>query len=95
MQQTYILSNIDVTELAMYLFTIFFFGLILYLRREDRREGYPLEEDTTGRLGRAPQDVQTDARARLEVRSERRSRSPSAECEACCGLAGGADRSSR
>lgn len=50
MQQTYILSNIDVTELAMYLFTIFFFGLILYLRREDRREGYPLEEDTTGRL---------------------------------------------
>jgi len=50
MQQTYILSNIHVTELAMYLFTIFFFGLILYLRREDRREGYPLEEDTTGRL---------------------------------------------
>lgn len=50
MQQTYILSNIDVTELAMYLFTIFFIGLILYLRREDRREGYPLEEDTTGRL---------------------------------------------
>ena len=50
MQQTYILANVDVTELAMYLFTIFFFGLILYLRREDRREGYPLEEDTTGRL---------------------------------------------
>jgi photosynthetic reaction center H subunit len=36
----------------MYLFVIFFFGLILYLRREDRREGYPLEEDTTGRLER-------------------------------------------
>jgi photosynthetic reaction center H subunit len=50
MNQTYILSNVDVTELAMYLFVIFFFGLILYLRREDRREGYPLEEDTTGRL---------------------------------------------
>lgn len=43
-------SNIDLTEILMYLFTIFFFGLILYLRREDRREGYPLEEDTTGRL---------------------------------------------
>jgi photosynthetic reaction center H subunit len=45
-----ILANIDITEIAMYLFTGFFFGLILYLRNEDRREGYPLEEDTTGRL---------------------------------------------
>jgi len=50
MNQTYLLSNVDVTELSMYIFTIFFIGLILYLRREDRREGYPLEEDTTGRL---------------------------------------------
>jgi len=52
MNQTYLLSNVDVTELSMYIFTIFFIGLILYLRREDRREGYPLEEDTTGRLDR-------------------------------------------
>jgi photosynthetic reaction center H subunit len=45
-----ILANIDIAEISMYLFTGFFFGLILYLRNEDRREGYPLEEDTTGRL---------------------------------------------
>ena len=45
----YLLQNIDLTEISLYLFFLFFAGLILYLRREDRREGYPLEEDTTGR----------------------------------------------
>jgi photosynthetic reaction center H subunit len=29
---------------------LFFFSLIVYLRREDRREGYPLEDDVNGRL---------------------------------------------
>lgn len=42
-------GHIDVAQLALIAFTIFFFGLVFYLRREDRREGYPLEEDTTGR----------------------------------------------
>lgn len=46
----YLLENIDLTEISLYVFFLFFIGLILYLRREDRREGYPLEEDTTGRL---------------------------------------------
>lgn len=50
MTQPMLLANIDVTEVLLYLFFGFFFGLILYLRREDRREGYPLEEDTTGRV---------------------------------------------
>lgn len=45
-----LLANIDIVEISLYAFFIFFFGLILYLRREDRREGYPLEEDTTGRF---------------------------------------------
>lgn len=43
-----ITSHIDVAQLALYAFWIFFFGLIFYLRREDRREGYPLESEVTG-----------------------------------------------
>ncbi|MEM9472421.1 MAG: photosynthetic reaction center subunit H [Pseudomonadota bacterium] len=39
---------IDVTQIALYLFWVFFFLLIWYLRREDRREGYPLEVDGKG-----------------------------------------------
>ena len=44
------LANFDIVGILFFLFVLWFFGLILYLRREDRREGYPLEEDTTGRL---------------------------------------------
>lgn len=40
----------DLVEILCYLFVLFFISLIIYLRREDHREGYPLEEDTTGRL---------------------------------------------
>jgi photosynthetic reaction center H subunit len=43
-------GNFDVTSLILSSFVLFFFGLILYLRREDRREGYPLEDDLTGQL---------------------------------------------
>jgi photosynthetic reaction center H subunit len=32
----------DVAQVMLYLFFIFFIGLMMYLRREDRREGYPL-----------------------------------------------------
>ena len=38
-----ITSNIDVAQVVLYAFFVFFAGLIFYLRREDRREGYPLE----------------------------------------------------
>ena len=41
-------GSFDVTALALTLFTLFFLGLIIYLRREDRREGYPIEDDVTG-----------------------------------------------
>ncbi len=37
-----ITGYIDVAQLALYAFWIFFAGLIFYLRREDKREGYPL-----------------------------------------------------
>jgi photosynthetic reaction center H subunit len=50
MTNAFMISGIDLTEILLLLFVLFFFGLILYLRREDRREGFPLEEDTTGRL---------------------------------------------
>ena len=44
-------ENIDLAQVMIYLFWIFFAGLVLYLRREDRREGYPLESDTVvGRM---------------------------------------------
>ncbi len=43
-----IVGGLDVAELAFYMFFIFFLGLVWYLRREDRREGYPLEDDITG-----------------------------------------------
>ena len=41
---------IDLTAVILSTFVLFFIGLIIYLRREDRREGYPLEDDVTGRL---------------------------------------------
>jgi photosynthetic reaction center H subunit len=37
-----ITGYIDVAQLVLYAFWIFFAGLIFYLRREDKREGYPL-----------------------------------------------------
>jgi photosynthetic reaction center H subunit len=36
---------VDVAQVVLYAFWIFFTGLIIYLRREDKREGYPLESD--------------------------------------------------
>ena len=37
-----ITSYIDIAQVVLYLFWIFFFGLIIYLHRESKREGYPL-----------------------------------------------------
>jgi photosynthetic reaction center H subunit len=37
-----ITSYIDIAQVVLYLFWIFFFGLIIYLHREGKREGYPL-----------------------------------------------------
>ena len=42
--------HLDVALLVLYAFFLFFLGLVFYLRREDRREGYPLEDDLTGRI---------------------------------------------
>jgi photosynthetic reaction center H subunit len=46
-----ITTNVDVAQLVLYAFWIFFAGLIYYLVRENHREGYPMDTDgglTTG-----------------------------------------------
>ncbi len=45
-----ITGYIDVAQVTLYAFWVFFAGLIFYLRREDKREGYPLESDRSGRV---------------------------------------------
>jgi photosynthetic reaction center H subunit len=39
---------IDFAQITLYAFWAFFAGLILYLRREDKREGYPLVSELLG-----------------------------------------------
>ena len=42
--------HLDVALLVFWAFVLFFVCLVFYLRREDRREGYPLEDEFTGKL---------------------------------------------
>ncbi len=39
------LANVDLVEVLFTLFFVFFFGLVYYLQREMKREGYPLVSD--------------------------------------------------
>ncbi|MGJ4995181.1 photosynthetic reaction center subunit H [Bradyrhizobium sp. HKCCYLR20261] len=48
--QTSFTSYIDVAQVVLYGFWVFFAALIFYLRTEDKREGYPLQFE--GRVGR-------------------------------------------
>lgn len=50
MNAAYIVGTFDVAELAFLLFLGFFIALVFYLNRESRREGYPLEDEDTGRV---------------------------------------------
>ena len=43
-------SGLDVALLVFWAFVLFFVCLVFYLRREDRREGYPLEDEVSGRI---------------------------------------------
>lgn len=38
-------AHIDLAQIVLYIFWIFFAGLIFYLHRENKREGYPLETE--------------------------------------------------
>lgn len=50
MDDVKLVGTFDVTELVFLAFVLFFIGLVIYLRREDRREGYPVEDEATGRV---------------------------------------------
>ncbi|MBK8004548.1 MAG: hypothetical protein IPK12_11595 [Gemmatimonadetes bacterium] len=39
------MEHLDGAAITLYAFWIFFFGLVWWLRREDKREGYPLESE--------------------------------------------------
>ena len=44
-----ITGYIDLAQVMLYMFWLFFAGLIYYLVRENHREGYPMESDSLGR----------------------------------------------
>jgi photosynthetic reaction center H subunit len=48
MERGAITGYIDVAQVVLYVFWGFLLALILYLRREDKREGYPLENERSG-----------------------------------------------
>ncbi len=43
-------GQIDVAQVVLYVFWVFFAGLIFYLRREDKREGYPLVSERSAHV---------------------------------------------
>lgn len=52
MQTGAITQYVDVAQLVLYGFWIFFAGLVYYLHREDKREGYPLDSSRSARTDR-------------------------------------------
>jgi photosynthetic reaction center H subunit len=44
-----ITSDLDVAEVVLSAFFLFFLGLVYHLRQEDKREGYPAVDDVTGK----------------------------------------------
>jgi photosynthetic reaction center H subunit len=58
MQAGAITGYIDVAQVALYAFWVFFAGLIFYLRKEDKREGYPL-------ISERSEDVRLDGFPRM------------------------------
>lgn len=43
-------SYLDLGQIAIWAFWFFFAGLIIYLRKEDKREGYPLESERSAHI---------------------------------------------
>ena len=39
-------ADFDLAQLSLYLFWAFFVGLVIYLQRENNREGFPLETES-------------------------------------------------
>jgi photosynthetic reaction center H subunit len=51
MNAGHVFGSIDVAQIAIWLFWLFFAGLVYYLHREDKREGYPLEDSDASPYG--------------------------------------------
>ena len=49
-----VVGSIDVAQVTLYAFWVFFALLVWYIRKEDRREGYPLEDDISGGHSKDP-----------------------------------------
>ncbi len=45
MTEDYILGNLDLASISLWLFFIFFVGLVIWIQRENQREGYPLLDE--------------------------------------------------
>jgi len=45
MTEDYILGNIDLVSITLWMFYIFFFALVVWIQRENMREGYPLVDE--------------------------------------------------
>lgn len=71
MENAIIVGRLDVAELVFYAFVLFFIGLVLYLRREDRREGYPKEDMMTGRVDSAYGPINGDHRKSFRLPFDR------------------------
>jgi photosynthetic reaction center H subunit len=73
-------SYFDVAQLVLYMFWIFFAGLVFWLVRENRREGYPLESDRGRHDGwinmPAPKTFKLADGREMTAPSERRSTQP-------------------
>jgi photosynthetic reaction center H subunit len=53
MTEDYILGNLDLASISLWLFFIFFVALVIWIQRENQREGYPLltDDDTPSDAG--------------------------------------------
>ena len=45
MTEDYILGNLDLASISLWIFFIFFVGLVIWIQRENQREGYPLLDE--------------------------------------------------
>jgi hypothetical protein len=50
MPSTGITDHFDIAFISLYVFWLFFAGLVFYLHRESKREGYPLVSDRPKRI---------------------------------------------
>lgn len=45
MTEDYIFANLDLASISLWIFFIFFVGLVIWIQRENQREGYPLLDE--------------------------------------------------